>query len=80
MCWITLFSEHLNNGNRPLNFSELLKELNSCTDRLRALVYCRRDRTPDTFIILKQLVFLQQQKNVDLLRQYKSIHQSPKVE
>ena len=78
MCWLTLFSAHLNNGNRPLSISALLKELNSCIDRFGALVYGRRDRTPDTFNILKQqgfltlnivrdLIFLKKQKNLDFV-------------
>ena len=43
-----------NNGNRLLSSFELLKRLNSCTDRLRALLYCPGDRTSNNFILLKQ--------------------------
>ena len=50
----TSISAHISNGNRPPNFSELPRELKSCNDRLRTLVYSPRDRTPDISNLLKQ--------------------------
>ena len=50
-------SAHASNSNLPLIIFELLKELNSCNDWLRGLVYCPLDRTSDIFNIFNQKDF-----------------------
>ena len=85
------FSAHASNNNRPLSNIEVLQELNFCTDRLQALVYCQRDRNPDSFNLLKQheiltmsivknVISLKKKTKFDLLRQCEAVHRSPDLE
>ena len=63
-------------------------------DKLSALVYCRRDRTPDifdsreglekndsfqVFSVVKDCISVRKQNNPDLLKQLKALHHSPEI-
>ena len=69
--------------------------LKTLQDKLSALVYCQRDRTPDifdslkkleesnsiqVFSIVKEIISVRKQNNPDLLNQLKALHQSPQIE
>ena len=84
-------SRHKSNGFRPLSVPELLEVLKSLENRLRALVYCQRDRTPDIFEHLKvqsikvfhierDFVSKRKQRDQVFLRQFRALHQSPELE
>ena len=82
---------HKSNNYRPLSVPDLINVLKTLQNKLIALVYCRRDRTPDIFDSLKELekgnytqvfsmakdfLFVRKQNNPDLLNQLKALHQS----
>ena len=82
---------HKSNSYRALSVSDLVDVLNSYQNRIRALVYCQRDRTPDIFTelqetdilvlnIAKDLISLRKQKDSDYLQNLKALHQSPDLE
>ena len=80
---------------RPVSVPDLINVLKALQDKLNALVYCQRDRTPDiidplkeleksntirVFSIVKDFISDRTQNNSDLLNQLKAIHQSPAIE
>ena len=83
--------KHKSNFYRALSVPTLIEVLKSYQNRIRALVYCQRDRTPDIFAELqktnilvlsieKDLVSLRKQKDSDYLQNLKALHQSPDLE
>ena len=94
MCWLIALAG-IKYIYRPLSVPDLKNVLQTLQDKLSALVYCQRDRTPDTFDSLKELeksnsiqVFgnvkdtfsVRDQNNSDLLRHFKALHQSSEIE
>ena len=88
-------SRHGSNNFRALSVSELIEILKSLQDRLSALVYCHRYRTQDifehlsvletdldikVFNIVKDFISLKKQKDTELLKNFKALHQSPDLE
>ena len=88
-------SRHDSNNFRALSVSELIEVLKTLQDKLSALVYCHRYRTPDifeqlrgqeadldikVFNIVKDFISLKKQKDTELLKQFKALHQSPELE
>ena len=80
-------SKHKSNNFRALSVSELLDILRSLENKLRALVYCHRIRTPDISDILKtqsiplfriETDFFSTRKQNDpkVLNELKAIHQN----
>ena len=85
------FSKHKGNNFRALSVSELLEILKSLENKLRALVYCHRIRTPDISDILKtqsipvfriETDFFSTRKQSDpkILNELKAIHQKSEFE
>ena len=83
--------KHKSNFYRALSVIDLVNVLKSYQHRIRALVYCQRDRTPDIFAELqktnilvlsieKDLISLRKQKDSDYLQNLKALHQSPDLE
>ena len=83
--------KHKSNFYRALSVIDLVNVLKSYQDRIRALVYCQRNRTPDIFAELqktnilvfgieKDLISLRKQKDSDYLQNLKALHQSPDLE
>ena len=81
-------SKHKSNNFRSLSLSELLEILKSLENKLRALVYCHRIRTPDISDILKtqsipvfriEIDFFTTRKQNDpkILNEMKALHQRP---
>ena len=84
-------SKHKSNRKKPLKVPELLKVLEDLQDKVSALVYCHRYRTPDIFDILSQqsipvlsivrdFTSDRKQKDPEYLHQLKVIHQSADIE
>ena len=84
-------SKHKSNNFRALSVSQLLDILRSLENKLRALVYCHRIRTPDISDILKtqsipvfriETDFFSTRKQNDpkILNELKAIHQRPEFE
>ena len=88
-------SRHGSNNFRALSVSELIEILKSLQDRLSALVYCHRYRTQDifeqlkvletdldikVFNIVKDFISPKKQKDTELLKNFKALHQSPGLE
>ena len=88
-------SKHKSNDFRPLTVSQLFEILESIENKLRALVYCHRFRTPNIYQTLKELEnstsikvfnvvedFLSPRKKKDpeYLKKLKASHQSPEIE
>ena len=83
--------KHKRKFYRALPVATLIEVLKSYQNRIRALVYCQRDRTPDMFAELqktnirvlsieKDLISLRKQKDSDYLQNLKALHQSPDLE
>ena len=83
--------KHKSNFYRALSVIDLVNVLKSYQHRIRALVYCQRDRTPDIFAELqktnilvlsieKDLISLRKQKDSDYLQNLKALHQSNDLE
>ena len=83
--------KHESNFYRALSVIDLVNVLKSYQHRIRALVYCQRNRTPDIFLQLKEtiilvlsieknLISLRKQKDSDYLQNLKALHQSPDLE
>ena len=47
-------SRHRNNNNKPLTPSQLIAVLEEYQERIEAIVYCRREGTPDIYNQLKR--------------------------
>ena len=88
-------SRHDSNNFCSLSVLEIIEVLKSFQDKLCALVYCNRYRTPDIFEQLKLLevdlhvkvfnmvkdfISPKKQKNAELLKKFKALHQSPELE
>ena len=88
-------SKHESNNVRPLTVSQLLDILKTFQNKLRALVYCHRFRTPNILLNLKEIekttnikvfsivddfISTRKQKDPDFLKQLKALHQSPEIE
>ena len=84
-------SKHKSNNFRALSVSELLEILQSLENKLRALVYCHRIRTPDISDVLKtqnvpvfrietDFFSTRKQNDPQILNELKAIHQRPEFE
>ena len=88
-------SKHDSNNFRALSVLDLIKTLESLQDKLCALVYCQRYRTPHifeelkvlqtdhnikVFSIVKDFISVKKQKDPEILKQFKALHQSPELE
>ena len=88
-------SRHDSNNFCSLSVLEIIEVLKSFQDKLCALVYCHRYRTPDifeqlkllevdlhvkVFNIVKDFISPKKQKNAELLKKFKALHQSPELE
>ena len=86
---------HDSNNFQALTVSQLIDVLKGLHDKLSALVYCQRFRTPyifdalnvlktdqniEVFSIVKDFNSSKKQKDPELLKQYKALHQSPELE
>ena len=83
--------KHKSNFYCALSVIDLVNVLKSYQHRIRALVYCQRNRTPDIFLQLKEtnifvlniekdFISLRKQKDLDYLQNLKALHQSPDIE
>ena len=79
------------NFYRALSVPTSIEVLKSYQNRIRALVYCQRDRTPDIFVeskktinlllsFEKDLISLRKQNDSDDLQNLKALHQSSDLE
>ena len=88
-------SKHESNNFRPLTVSQLLDIVKTFENKLRALVYCHRFRTPNILLNLKEIekttnikvfsvvddfISTRKQKDPDFLKKPKALHQSPEIE
>ena len=88
-------SQHDSNNFCFLSVPDLIEVLKGFQDKLCALVYCHRYRTPDNFEQLKVLeadlhvkvfnivrdfISPRKQKDAELLKKFKALHQSPELE
>ena len=88
-------SKHESNNFRPLTVSQLLDILKTFENKLKALVYRHRFRTPNIYQTLKELekstnikvfsivedfISTRKQKDPDFLKKLKALHQSPEIE
>ena len=88
-------SKHESNNFRPLTVPQLVEILKSIENKLRALVYCHRFRTPNicenlkelenstnikVFSIVEDFISTKKQKDPDFLKKLKALHQSPEIE
>ena len=88
-------SRHHSNNFCALSVSELIEILKSIQKKLSALVYCHRFRTPEifeqlkaletdlninVFNIVKDFISPKKQKDSELLKKFKALHQSPELE
>ena len=83
--------KHKSNFYRALSVIDLVNVLKSYQHRIRALVYCQRNRTPDIFLQLKKtnilvlniekdFISLRKQKDLEYLQNLKVLHQNPDLE
>ena len=83
--------KHKSNFYRALSVIDLVNVLKSYQHRIRALMYCQRNRTPDIFLQLKEtnilvlniekdFISLRKQKDHDYLQNLKALHESPDLE
>ena len=84
-------SSHRSNNNRPACKEELTNYLKSKRQQILAIVYCRREGTPDLFSQLlgtgvavipatKRLLFKSKENDPDQLRENLKLHQSVELE
>ena len=88
-------SHHDSNNFQALNVSQMIDELKAIQDKLCALVYFQRYRTPyifdalnemetdyniEVFSIVKVFISTKKQKDPELWKKYKALHQSPELE
>ena len=83
-------SKHPSNGNDPLTAQQLQNVLTTFRDRIKAVVYCKRQGVPGIFENLKNTVFtvhilenlISKSKagNRKLLKQYSLLHQLHELE
>ena len=87
--------KHESNNFCPLTISQLLDVLKSFENKFRAPVYCRRFRTPNILLNLKEMekttniklfsivddfISTRKQKDPDFLKKLRALHQSPEIE
>ena len=92
---ICSFRTNGSNNYRALTVPQLVDILKSIENKLRALVYCHRFRTPNIYQTLKELenstnikvfsivedfISTKKQKDSDFLKKLKALHQSPEIE
>ena len=92
---INNISRHHSYNFCELSVSELIEILKSIQKKLSALVYCHRFRTPEifeslrtleidldikVFNVAKDFISPKKQKDADLLKKFKALHQSPELE
>ena len=88
-------SRHDSNNLQALTVPQLIDVLKGLQNKVSALVYCQRSRTPysfdalnvlktdqniEVFSIVKDFISSKIQKDPELLKQYKALHQSPELE
>ena len=84
-------SSHRTNNYRPAGVEELTNYLKSKKQQILAIVYCRRERTPDLFSQLlgtevlinpatKRLLSKSKQNDPEQLKEYLKLHQSADLE
>ena len=83
-------SRHRSNNNKPLTPLQLIAVLEKYQERIEAIVYCPRDRTPDIYNQLKRrtlvtvdivdIVSRRNQKDPSFLKEYRALHQKPALE
>ena len=84
-------SRHRSNKNKPLTPSQLIAVLENYHKRIDAILHCLREVTPDkygqlkrstlvTIHIVKDIVSKRKQKNPNLLKDYRALHQRPALE
>ena len=82
-------SKHPSNGNKPLTAQQLQNVLTTFRDRIKAVVYCKRQGVPGIFEnlntvftvhILKDLTSKNKAGNRKLLQQYSLLHQLHELE
>ena len=88
-------SKHESNNYRALTVLQLIECLKSIENKLRALVYCHRFRTPNVYQNLKKLenstnikvfnivedfIWPRKKKDPEYLKKLKALHQSPEIE
>ena len=88
-------SKHDSNNFRALSVFDLIETLKNLQDKLCALVYCQRNLTPyifdelkvlqtdhniKVFSIVKDFISVKKQKDPEILKQFKALHQSPELE
>ena len=88
-------SRHESNKFQALTKPQLIDVLKALQNKLSALVYCQRHRTPnifedlnvlktdhniEVFSIVEDFISSKKQKNPELLKKYKALHQSPELE
>ena len=88
-------SRHDSNNFNALSVPDLIDVLISLQDKLSSLVYCHRFRTPYIFDALnvletdynikvfnvgKDFISSKKQKNPELLKKFRALHQSPELE
>ena len=88
-------SKHESNNYRALSVPQLIDILKDLQNKLRALVYCHRFRTPEifeqlqelentteirVFNVVKDFISLRKQHDQEFLKKLKALHQSPEIE
>ena len=88
-------SRHDSNNFNALSVPDLIEVLKGLQDKLSSLVYCHRFRTPyifdalnvletdhniKVFNVVKDFISSKKQKNPELLKKFKALHQSPELE
>ena len=88
-------SRHDSNNLQALTVPQLIDVLKGLQNKVSALVYCQRSRTPyifdalnvlktdqiiEVFSIVKDFISSKIQKDPEHLKQYKALHQSPELE
>ena len=88
-------SRHDSNNFNALSVHDLIEVLKSLQDKLSSLVYCHRFRTPyifdalnvletdyniKVFNVVKDFISSKKQKDPQLLKKFKALHQSPELE
>lgn len=83
-------SKHVSSNYTCLSNAQLLSTLNDFSSKVKALVYCRRDGTPDiysslkgkflTLNVVKDIISKRKAKDKSLLKNYRSLHQKHELE
>ena len=80
---ISSLSRHRSNDNKPLTPLHLIAVLETYEERIKAIVYCLGEGTPDvynqptrsTIHIVKDIVSRRKQKDPNLLQEYRALLQ-----